>query len=151
MNSLNALLEHHLALERAVDGTFGGDHAESLDLLVGEVVGQAQDQLELGRAAAFGGAVLDSAPRRGRCPSPCAAAYISIVIAVHDARLAASSSWGSGAESSPPACHDLIDDDLVIAHLDGVPETGAVPPCRRGILESPRASAISIPLIFPLP
>src|SRR5919199_6291277 len=29
-------------------------------------------------------------------------AYISIVIAVHEARLAASSSWGLGALSSPP-------------------------------------------------
>ena len=59
VNALNALQEHDLAVERAVHGALRGDHAQALDLLLGQVVGQAHDELELRRAAALGRAVLD--------------------------------------------------------------------------------------------
>ncbi len=45
--------------------------------------------------------------------------YISIVIAVHDARLAASSSCGVGASSSPMVA-GLVGQDLVPADVDPV-------------------------------
>ncbi len=59
MNALDALLEHDLAVERAVHRALRGDHPQPLDLLLGEIVRQAQHQLELGRTAALGGRVLD--------------------------------------------------------------------------------------------
>src|SRR6185312_17176983 len=58
VNALNALLEHDLALQGAVHRALGGDHAELFDLFLGEVVREAHHELELGRAAALGRAVL---------------------------------------------------------------------------------------------
>ena len=37
--SLDALVEHDLAVERAVDRALGGDHLQALDLLLGQVAG----------------------------------------------------------------------------------------------------------------
>src|SRR5688500_18288800 len=54
LDALDTLGEHDLAVERAVDRALGRDDLEALDLLVGRVLGQAQDQLELRGAAALG-------------------------------------------------------------------------------------------------
>ena len=62
----------HLALQRAVDRALGRDHAQLLDLLLGQVVGHAHDEREAGGAAAVGRGVLDVDLQAVRCPSPCA-------------------------------------------------------------------------------
>ena len=59
VNALNALLEHDLAVERAVHRALRGDHAQALDLILGQIVRQPHHELELRRAAALGRAVLD--------------------------------------------------------------------------------------------
>src|SRR3954452_22231293 len=56
--ALDTLVEHDLAVQRAVHGALGGDHAQALDLLVAEVIGDAHDDLKARGAAALGGGVL---------------------------------------------------------------------------------------------
>src|SRR3954471_10700462 len=58
-DALDTLVEHDLAVERAVHGALRGDHAQALDLLLAERVGKAHDQVEAGRAAALGRGVVD--------------------------------------------------------------------------------------------
>src|SRR5919205_4005498 len=53
-DALDTLVEHDLAVERAVDRALGGDHAELLDLLGAEAVGEAHHEVEARRAAAIG-------------------------------------------------------------------------------------------------
>src|SRR3954447_18250575 len=55
---LDTLVEHDLAVERAVHGALGGDHAEALDLVLAEAVGEAHDDLEAGGTAPVGGRVV---------------------------------------------------------------------------------------------
>jgi hypothetical protein len=52
-------VEHDLTLERAVHRALGRDHLEPLDLLLVEVRGHLQHELELRGAAALGGRVVD--------------------------------------------------------------------------------------------
>ena len=80
-----------------MDRTFRGDLHEALGLVLGQAIGEAHDELEPGRAAAFGRRLLTV-----DLDQPLRSAYISSVIAVQEAREAASSSWGLGAVSSPP-------------------------------------------------
>src|SRR4051794_14413091 len=54
----DALVEHHLAVERAVHGALGGDHAQALDLLAAEPLGEPQHEPEARRATPLGGGVL---------------------------------------------------------------------------------------------
>ena len=131
VNPLNALLEHHVA-RRARGGRgiwprsrAGARRARRAGRRAGE--GPARTWSRTRGAAGLYSTVTSTWPRS----QPLRWAYISIVIAVHDARLAASSSWGSGPASSPPAASGLVDDQLVIADLNGVPEPDPVPPCRR--------------------
>src|SRR3954453_22413805 len=56
--ALDTLVEHHFAVEGPVDRALGGDDAQALDLLVAQVVGQPQHELELGGTAALRGRVL---------------------------------------------------------------------------------------------
>src|SRR3954454_7479677 len=57
-DKLDVLVEHHLAVERAVDRALGGNHAQALDLLLAQVGREAQREAEAGGAAALGGRVL---------------------------------------------------------------------------------------------
>src|SRR5215207_5887060 len=57
-DALDTLVEHDLAVEGAVHRTLGGDRAQALDLLLGEGVGEAEEDAEAGGAAAFGRRVL---------------------------------------------------------------------------------------------
>src|SRR5213079_3799154 len=57
-DAVDTLVEHDLAVERAVHGALGGDDAQALDLLVGERVREAHDDPESRRAAPLGGRVL---------------------------------------------------------------------------------------------
>src|SRR3954447_7401746 len=57
-DALDPLVEHHLALERAVDGALGGDDAQALDLLLGQRVREPRDDVEARRAPALGGRVV---------------------------------------------------------------------------------------------
>ena len=54
----------------------------------------------------------------GPMSQPLRLAYISIVIAVHDARLAASSSCGLGPSSSPAEVRRLVGRQLMVADVD---------------------------------
>src|SRR3954451_22812345 len=55
---LDTLVEHVLAVERAVHGALGGDHAQALDLVLGEVLGEAHEEVEAGGAPAVAGRVV---------------------------------------------------------------------------------------------
>src|SRR4051812_15464151 len=57
-DALDTLVEHDLAIEGAVHRALGRDDAQALDLLLGQRVGQAQDEAKAGRAPALGGRVL---------------------------------------------------------------------------------------------
>ena len=57
--SSSSLVEHDLALERAVDGALGDDLHEPLPLLLRQLLGQLDLHVELGRRAALGGLVVD--------------------------------------------------------------------------------------------
>src|SRR3954447_6444553 len=57
-DALDTLVEYHLAVESPVDRALGGNHAQALDLLLGEAGGQSERQREAGGAAALGGRVL---------------------------------------------------------------------------------------------
>src|SRR4051812_38234703 len=55
---LDRLVEHDLALERAVHRALGRDLHQPLALLLGELLGEAQDQVELGGRPSLSGLVL---------------------------------------------------------------------------------------------
>src|SRR3954468_732796 len=57
-DALDPLVEHHLALERAVHRALGRDHTQALDLLVVHRVGEAHDEVEPRGTAALGGGVV---------------------------------------------------------------------------------------------
>src|SRR5215210_4839906 len=57
-DALDTLVEHDLAVERAVHGALGGDHAQALDLVLAELLGEAHDEVEARGAAAVGGRVV---------------------------------------------------------------------------------------------
>src|ERR687887_611350 len=57
-DALDTLVEHDLAVERAVHGALGGDDAQPVDLVLAQPVGEAHDEVEARRAAAVGGGVV---------------------------------------------------------------------------------------------
>src|SRR5262245_32009952 len=58
-DALDTLVEHDLAVQRAVHGALGGDDPQALDLFLGQRLGEPQVQAEAGGAPALGGCVLD--------------------------------------------------------------------------------------------
>src|SRR5438309_957499 len=58
LDELDSLVEVHLAVERPVDRTLGGDDAQLVDLLLGAAARQAHHELEVRQAAAVGRRVL---------------------------------------------------------------------------------------------
>src|SRR3954451_11537809 len=57
-DALDPLVEHHLALEGAVDRALGGDDAQPLDLLLAQRVREARDEVEPRGTAALGRGVV---------------------------------------------------------------------------------------------
>src|SRR3977135_1389033 len=58
-DDLDALVEHDLAVERAVDRALRGDGHEAIDLLLREPIGEADDEREARRTPALRWGVLD--------------------------------------------------------------------------------------------
>ena len=96
---LDLLLEHDLALERAVHGALGDDLHQPLALLLRQLLRQLHRQLEAWWASRAGRARSPPPPTTSPMSQPLRSAYISMVIALQEARLAASSSCGLGPES----------------------------------------------------
>src|SRR5829696_5754255 len=59
LHDLEPLLEHDLALERAVHRALGRDLHQARALFLGKLLGQLDHQLEAGRCPAVGGLVVD--------------------------------------------------------------------------------------------
>src|SRR6185312_6425227 len=57
-DALDTLVEHDLAVERAVHRALGGDDAQALDLVLAQPLGEAHDEVEARRAAAVGRGVV---------------------------------------------------------------------------------------------
>src|SRR5919199_508459 len=74
-DALDTLVEHDLAVERAVHRALGGDDAQLLDLLPAELVREAHEQVEARRAAALGRRVVACHPAPA-APPPLAGALL---------------------------------------------------------------------------
>src|SRR5918912_2260951 len=57
-DALDTLVEHDLAVERAVHRALGRDDAQALDLVLAQPLREPHDEVEAGRAAALGGGVV---------------------------------------------------------------------------------------------
>ena len=136
-DALDTLVEHDLAVERAVHRALGGDDAQALDLLVGEARRAGAGRARSGWGSRARPACTRTSTSTPPMSQPLRFAYISIVIAVHEARLAASSSCGLGPLSSPPASVGSSMLEVVTAHPHDVPVAAvrvAVAFIRRSIL-----------------
>src|SRR4051812_30256863 len=118
---LDTLVEHDLAVERAVHGALGGDHAEALDLVLTELLGEAHDEVEAGGAPAVG--------RRVVAGHLDAADVPALALGVHLHRHGRTGREAGGEQlerlgTGIRAAHlgTLIDRQLVAADLDGVAE-----------------------------
>jgi len=98
-----------------------GDHPQALDLLVGQVRGQTRDQLELGRTSALGRAVLDVHLDVAQLPTLARRVHLD-----RDRRARGEADGeqllGVGSGVLAAGLQRLVDDQLVIADLDDVPE-----------------------------
>ena len=122
-DQLHPLVEGDLALERPVDGALGRDHLQPLDLLLGEV--RRASVMTMAEAASGSRArpgVYSQSTVSPATSQPLRLAYISIVIAVHEASEAASSSCGLGPAVVAAVVLRLVGRDRVRADLDVVAE-----------------------------
>src|SRR3954468_11284650 len=120
-DALDTLVEHDLAVERAVHRALGGDDAQALDLALAERVGEAHDDVEARRAAAVGRRVVAGDLDAARVPA--------LALGVHLHR-----DGGTGGEAGREQLErlrprvraaplgTLVDRQLVAADLDGVAE-----------------------------
>src|SRR3954464_14805687 len=120
-DALDTLVEHDLAVERAVHRALGGDDAQALDLVLAEGVGEAHEQLEAGRAAALGGRVVAGDLDAADVPA------LALGVHLHrdgGARREARGEQleGLGAGVRPAELRALVDRELVAADPDGVAE-----------------------------
>src|SRR6188472_1356140 len=119
----DTLVEHDLAVERAVHGTLRRDHAQALDLLVAEALGKAHDNAEAGWAAALGRRVL-----RGHL-DPADVPALALGIHLHGHRGAGGEArseqllWAR-ARVGAAGLGRLVDRQVVPAHRDRMPEGG---------------------------
>src|SRR5919112_3893829 len=118
-DALDTLVEHDLAVERAVHGALRRDHAQALDLLLAELLGEAHDEVEAGRAAAVGGGVVARHLDAADVPA--------LALGVHLHRHGRTGGEAGGEElerlgAGVRSAHlgALVDRQLVAADLDGV-------------------------------
>src|SRR3954470_21106865 len=120
-DALDTLVEHDLAVERAVHGALRGDDTQALDLVLAERVREAHDDVEARGAAAVG--------RRVVAGDLDAADVPALALRVHLHR-----DGGTGGEAGgeqlerlgsrvrPAHLGALVDRELVAADLDGMAE-----------------------------
>src|SRR3954469_17415280 len=119
--ALDTLVEHDLAVERAVDRALGGDDAQLLDLVLAEAVREAHEDVEARRTPALGRRVVAGDLDPADVPA--------LALGVHLHRAGGA---GRGASRAPlgrlragvGTAHlgALVDRQLVAADLDGVAE-----------------------------
>src|SRR5215217_6035808 len=121
VRELDTLVEHDLAVERAVHRALRGDHAQALDLLLAQLLGEAHDEVEARRAAAVGGRVVARHLDAADIPA--------LALGVHLHRYGGARRQAAGEElerlrAGVRATHlgALVDRELVTANLDGVAE-----------------------------
>src|SRR4051794_8518198 len=118
---LDTLVEHDLAVERAVHGALGGDDAQTLDLVLAEAFGEAHDEGEAGRAAAVGGRVVAGHLDAADVPA------LALGVHLHRHGGTGGEARGQQLERLGPRVGStelgpLVDRQLVAADLDGVAE-----------------------------
>src|SRR4051794_17525773 len=120
-DALHALAEHHLALERPVDRALGRDHAQALDLLGAEVVGEAQDELERRGAAPVGRTVVAGHLDAAEVPALAHGVHLH-----RDGRAGREARGeqllGAGPRVVASPVDRLTCGEVVVADLDGLPE-----------------------------
>src|SRR3954451_2908414 len=119
--ALDTLLEHDLAVERAMHRALRGDDAEALDHLVAQRVGEAHDEVEAGRAAALGRRVVDADLDVADVPA------LALGVHLHRDRGARREARGeqllrTGARVVAALVGGLVDRQAVFADLDRLPE-----------------------------
>ena len=127
-DQFDALLEHDLALQHAVNRALRADLHQALALVLGELLRKSTVMRKRVGEPRWAGSYSTSTVT-SPTSQPLRLAYISMVIAVQEARLAASSSCGLGPESSPPSSLRLVRHQRVATHLDGVSEAAVLAAC----------------------
>src|SRR3954451_17402973 len=120
-DALDTLVEHDLAVERAVDRALGRDDAEALDLLLAEAVGEAHDDVEAGGAPALGRRVVAGDLDAADLPA------LALGVHLHRHRRTRGQAGGQqlrrlGPRVRPAGVGALVDRQFVAADLDGVAE-----------------------------
>src|SRR4051794_4260310 len=118
---LDALVEHHLAVERAMHRALRGDDAQALDLIGAELLGEAHDELEARRAAAVRRRVVAGHLDASDVPT------LAVRVHLHRDRGARGEAGGEQLErlgTGVASAHvgALVDRQLVAADLDRVAE-----------------------------
>src|SRR4051794_23006571 len=120
-DALDTLVEHDLAVERAMDRALGGDHAQPLDLLVAEGLGEAHHEAEAGGRPPLGRRVL------GRDLNVADVPALACPVHLHRDRGAGREGGcqqvlRAGAGVLAALLGWLVYGQLVMADLDGLPE-----------------------------
>src|SRR3954451_1666421 len=120
-DALDTLVEHDLAVERAVDRALGGDDPQLLDLLGAELLREAHDEVEAGGAAAVGRRVIARDLDAAHVPA------LALRVHLHrdgrtrrERRGEQLERLGTGVGATDLGA--LVDRQLVAADLDGVAE-----------------------------
>src|ERR1700750_499926 len=118
-DALDTLVEHGLAVERAVDRALRGDDPQLLDLLLAELLGEAHDEVEARGAAAVGGGVVAGDLDAADVPA------LALGVHLHRDRGTGGEARGEELERlrarvRPTRVGALVDRALVAAYLDGV-------------------------------
>src|SRR3954471_5957643 len=120
-DALDTLVEHDLAVERAVDRALGGDHPQLVHLVLAEALREAHDEVEPRRAAAVGGRVVARDLDAAHVPS------LALRVHLHRDGCTGREAGGEQLERlrggvGATDLGALVDRELVAADLDGVAE-----------------------------
>src|SRR3954465_5960524 len=122
LDALDTLVEHDLAVERAMHRALRRDDLQALDLLVGQARRHPQRERELRRAAALGGRVLALDLDRAEVPA------LAIGVHLHRHRRARGEAGGEqllgrGGGVVAALVARLVAVQAVLTHLDDVAKT----------------------------
>src|SRR3954471_10495391 len=120
-DALDTLVEHDLAVERAVNRALGGDHAQLLDLVLAQALREAHDDVEPRGAAAVGRRVVARDLDAAHVPA------LALGVHLHRDGGTGGEAGGEqlerlGARVGATDLGALVDRELVAADLDGVAE-----------------------------